>query len=362
MSEKIAPFHLAILIYMIQSGVTLYKLPRMLAVNFGTNGWIMVLIVSFVAGINIFLISLVNRFRKGESVFEIMEGLIPRKVMAPFYILLALIWSIFALLVGKDYILITQVLTFQNSSLLLLYSIVLILAFYLVVKDIYTISKTTTIFFFLTIWMTFLLIYHIPYSSIMRLTPFIFKEGTHSIRGLIEVYTAFLGFEIVLFLFPYIDQKKPKWFLSVYVGHIITTVVYTLTCIVSFMYFSFEQLKLISFPVLNLISYVEIELIERIESLVFNLFLMKILITVVMYLWAAKLLLHRGMPSMNEKWLAPILILVAFFITLRVDVVYELAPWLLIFGFAAAGIAIGLPVLLLFVLWVRRLGRRRRHG
>ncbi len=124
------------------------------------------------------------------------------------------------------------------------------------------------------------------------------------------------------------------------------------------MYFSFEQLKLISFPVLNLIAYVEIELIERIESLVFNLFLMKILITVVMYLWAAKLLLHRGIPSMNEKWLAPILILVAFFITLRVDVVYELAPWLLIFGFAAAGIAIGLPILLLLILWIRR----RRNG
>ncbi|MGE6204936.1 GerAB/ArcD/ProY family transporter [Guptibacillus hwajinpoensis] len=361
MSEKIAPFHLAILIYMIQSGVTLYKLPRMLAVNFGTNGWVMILIISFIAGFNIFLVGLVNRFRRGEDVFEIMEGLVPRKVLAPFYVILAIIWSILPLLVGKDYMLITQVLAFQNTSLLLLYSIILLLAIYLVIKDIYTITKATTIFFFLTIWMTFMLIYHIPYSSLIRLTPFILKDGSNPIQGMIEVYTAFLGFEMVLFLFPYIDQTKPKWFRSVYVGHVITTVVYGLTCFVSFMYFSFEQLKLTSFPVLNLIAYIEIELIERIESLVFNLFLMKILITVVMYLWAAKLLLHRAIPAIHEKWCVLILILVAFMITFKVDVAYELAPWLLIFGLAAVGIALGLPLLLLVTLWIRSI-RRKRHA
>ncbi|KMM38998.1 GerAB/ArcD/ProY family transporter [Guptibacillus hwajinpoensis] len=353
MSEKIAPFHLAILIYMIQSGVTLYKLPRMLAVNFGTNGWIMVLIVSFIVIINILLISLVIRFRIGENVFEIMEGLISVKVMLPFYMLLAVTWSLLAILVSKDFILITQVLSLQNTNSSMLIVILMVLTFYLGMKDVYTISKATNIFFILTIWMTLLMIYHIPHTSFLRLTPFIFKEGKNAVEGIIQVYTGFLGFELVLFLFPYVDQSKPKWFHSVYYGHLITTIVYASTCFMSYLYFSLDQLKITSYPVLNLIAYVEIELIERIESFVFNLFLMKILVTLVLYIWASCLLLERAIPKLSRKQSLVILIVTGMLLSLKVNVMADVGNWLLIVGFVAAGLAVGLPIILLIVIGIR---------
>ncbi|TKD72012.1 GerAB/ArcD/ProY family transporter [Pseudalkalibacillus hwajinpoensis] len=353
MFEKIAPFHLAILIYMIQSGVTFFKLPRMLAVNFGTNGWLMVVIVSFIVMINLLLISLVIRFRVGENVFEIMEGLISVKWMAPFYLLLALTWSLLSILVGKDFISITQVLSFQNTNSTSLFVILMVLVFYLGMKDIYTISKATNIFFILTIGIFFLIIYHIPYTSLERLTPFIFKEGKNTIEGIVQLYTAFLGFEIVLFLFPYVDQSKPKWFRSVYYGHFLTTVVYSVTCFVSYLFFSLNQLKITSYPVLNLIAYIEIELIERIETFVFNLFLIKILVTLVLYLWASSLLLERVIPALSRKQSVAILIITSMLITLNVDVMSEIADWLLVVGFVAAALAIGLPIILLIVIGIR---------
>ncbi|MDP4550663.1 GerAB/ArcD/ProY family transporter [Alkalihalobacillus macyae] len=353
MSEKIAPFHLAILIYMIQSGVTLYKLPRMLAVNFGTNGWLMIVIVSFIVLVNLLLISFVIRFRIGENVFEIMEGLIPAKVMAPFYLLLAITWSLLAVLVSKDFISINQVLSLQNTNSSMLIVILMILTFYLGVKDIYTISKATNIFFLLTIWMSLLMIYHVPYTSFLRLTPFIFKEGKNAAEGIIQVYTAFLGFELVLFLFPYIDQSKPKWFRSVYFGHMITTAVYTLTCFVSYLYFSLDQLKITSYPVLNLIAYVEIELIERIESFVFTLFLMKILVTVVLYIWASCLLLERVIPKLSRKQSVAFLIISGLLLSLKINVMADVENWLLILGFVAVGFAVGLPIILLIVIGIR---------
>lgn len=344
---------------MIQSGVTLYKLPRMLAVNFGTNGWLMVLFLSIFCLLNIYLISLVIRFRKGENVFEIMEGFIRRKWMAPLYVLFAGFWSILGILVLKDYILITQVLTFQNTSTFLLLSIVMLLTFYLASKDLYIISKAATIFFVLTIWMTLLMIYHLPYASFIRLTPYWFKGGSDPLQGIIELYTAFLGFELILFMFPYVDETKKKWFRGVYYGHFITTFVYISTCFVSYLYFSLGQLKITSYPVLNLIAYVQIELIERIESLVFNLFLMKILITIVMYFWAASLLFQRAIPSFNRKWSVGLLIAFSMIVTYKIQVFSELEVWLLIFGFGAAGIAIGLPIVLLVVLAIRYRSERR---
>ncbi|CAI6047988.1 hypothetical protein [Cohnella sp. JJ-181] len=40
MKEKLNGFHVALLIYMIELDVTVFMLPRMVAVNIGTNGWL----------------------------------------------------------------------------------------------------------------------------------------------------------------------------------------------------------------------------------------------------------------------------------------------------------------------------------
>lgn len=360
MTEKIAPFHLAILIYMIQSGVTLTKLPRLLAVDFGTNGWIMVILVSLVVSFNIFLIGLVNRIGEGKDVFEIMETLIPRGVMAPFYLLLAFIYSVLVILIGKDYVVITQVLTFQNTNSNFFVIIMLLLVFYLLSKSLYTISKATAVFFVCTVWMTLLMFYHFPYMSISRLTPFLFKNGENFMIGFIDLYTAFLGFELVIFLFPFIDQTNKKWFRSVYIGNLITTLIYLAISIVSYMFFSLDQLKLTSFPVLNLIAFIEIELVERIESFIFNLFLMKIVVSIVMYIWVSKLLFQRALPFVSDKWISFILIFTAILITYRVNLEYELGEWLNIFGLIGASIAVALPLIVLMVLGILKVRRKNR--
>ncbi|WP_270181515.1 GerAB/ArcD/ProY family transporter [Alkalihalobacillus sp. CinArs1] len=360
MSEKIAPFHLAILIYMIQSGVTLTKLPRLLAVDFGTNGWIMVILVSFVACCNIFLIGLVNRIGGGKDLFDIMEALIPRGVMAPFYLLLAFIYSVLVILIGKDYVVITQVLSFQNTNAYYFIIIMLLLVIYLVSKDVYTITKVTAVFFVFTVWMTLLIFYHIPYMSFTRMTPFFLAEGENFLLGFINLFTAFLGFEIVVFLFPYIDRSKKNWFRSVYIGNMITTFIYLVISIVSYMFFSLEQLKLTSFPVLNLIAFIEIELIERIESFIFTLFLMKIVVSIVMYIWVAKLLFKRALPVVPDKWVTLILIFSGLAITFNANLEYEIGEWLNIFGLIGASIAIALPLIMLTVLGILKIRRRNR--
>jgi hypothetical protein len=53
MKEKLYPVHIAILVYMIQTGVVVFSLPRIMAEAFGYNGWLMVPVFTLIAALNL---------------------------------------------------------------------------------------------------------------------------------------------------------------------------------------------------------------------------------------------------------------------------------------------------------------------
>ena len=57
MKEKLSQFHIAILIFMIQTGITVFNMPNLVATYYGTNGWLSLLIFALIATFNIYLIS-----------------------------------------------------------------------------------------------------------------------------------------------------------------------------------------------------------------------------------------------------------------------------------------------------------------
>ena len=73
MAEKLSPFHITILVYMTQSGIIIFTLPRQLAEHFGTNGWLFLVPCFVISSLNIYLISLVYHMGKGRSIFLILE-------------------------------------------------------------------------------------------------------------------------------------------------------------------------------------------------------------------------------------------------------------------------------------------------
>lgn len=86
MREKLHPFHIAILIYMTQSGVVIFSLPRVLAQHMGYNGWIALTVFYVIVALNISLISLAYRLADGKSIFQIIEHFFPKIAVIPLYI------------------------------------------------------------------------------------------------------------------------------------------------------------------------------------------------------------------------------------------------------------------------------------
>lgn len=183
MNEKLSTFHIALLIYMIELDVTMFSMPRLVAENIGTNGWLGVILLSFAAAVNIMLIQLVYRIGRGRSVFEIAGHTLPRFVLYPFYILLALFWTALGSFICKKYVLIFQMLSFPTTNPMLLYGVIVLLMFYLLTKGIYNIGKVSTIFFLFTIGLIFFIFYYIPSWRVVRFTEYFF-QGTSGVLQL----------------------------------------------------------------------------------------------------------------------------------------------------------------------------------
>ncbi|MFF2888750.1 GerAB/ArcD/ProY family transporter [Paenibacillus sp. NPDC057967] len=353
MKEKLFPFHVALLIYMIQSGVVIFSIPRLLAQSFGYNGWASVIIFLGISSFAIYLISRVYRLGQGRSIFEILEQAIPKFILYPIYTFLVALWSLLGCMVAKQYVIIFQMIAFPSTHPMFFKALIDILSFILVVGGVYTIAKASTSFFWMIIWMTLLLFFYFEDFEWARLTTFFFRGDTDMVMGSLDIYNAFLGFELALLLFPYVE-KKGKFMKAVYAGNIITSLTYLFFSFICFGFYSFGQLTKMKYPLLELLSFIRLPFVERIENLLFGFFLFPALITIVMYMWAAVEVAKRMVPKVNVKWHAVVIFGLLYAVSWIPDVIGEVEQWLQYLGYVETSVTFGLPLLLIVILWAKK--------
>lgn len=313
LKEKLNVFHITLLIYMTEMNITLFSLPRLVAENIGTNGWIGYLLLAVVATFNIFLYQIVYKLGNGASAFQILEGALPKIIIFPIYWILSSFWIFVGSIVGKNFFLIFQMMSFQTTNPMFIFLLFCLLVFCLLIKDIYSISKANTIFFFMTVWIILLSFYHFRDWNHMRFTTFLFQDATqaHNVHNWLEVYTTFVGYELCLFLFPYVN-KQSKLFRGVYLGHWFITLAQLVVLFVSFGFFSFGQIQSLMYPVIDLLDFIEMAFINRIENLVFVIFMFGNLIVTVMFCFAALSSLKRTLPNVRANRIEFIIVVLVF--------------------------------------------------
>jgi spore germination protein (amino acid permease) len=351
--EKLSRFHVAILVYMTQSGMVIFSLPRLLAQHFGTNGWLSLLLISIVVSINICLITVVYRIGNGKSIFEIMEKSIPKWMLFPFYFFLICCWTFIGCLVAKHYILVFQMIAFPTTSPALFKFVFDILLYIFIIKGIYNMSKAATVYFWLLIWIVLLLFYFYQNFQWVRLTPFIFQDSVLSIQGFADVYAAFLGFELILLLFPYID-KKTKITKAALTGNLMTTINYLCLSVIAYGAYGHTYLRNLHYPLLSMFAYTQFPFVQGTEILFYTFFIFSIIITSGMYLWASLKVSKRMFP-INKNLLVLIIILVAYCVSYFIDTISEVEYLLTMACYLQIGITVVLPIALIVLILTQRM-------
>lgn len=350
--------HIALLLFMIESDVAVFILPRLTAANFGTNGWLGFIALSLVAAFNIFMYRIVYRMGGGRSVFDIAEAAAPRAVLYPFYAALALLWLGLGAFIGKTYVLIFQMLSFQNTQPMLIYVLYCVLVLTLLTKSLYSIAKASTVFFFMASWLVLLLPYFFKSWSAVRFTTSFFQGAveTHHLSGFLEVYAAFIGYELCMFLFPHTDAKS-KLFTGVFAGHFLFTAVNLLAMVMCFGFFSFEEIKRLEFPIIYMHEFVELSFLNRVDSLVYPFFSFYSLISTVMFGYAALKSIGRMLPKVSDRRLALPVTGAIFLLGFIPSIFREAGTWLKLVFTIETGVAFGMPLILIVLL---KLGKKAK--
>lgn len=356
--EKLSHSHVILLLYMVQTGITLFSLPQIEALYFGTNGWLAVLFAAGIVTANIVVIGLVHRLGQGRSIFDIMEQAVPKWVLSPLYIGLIGVWSMLGCLVAKEYVLILQMMAFPTTNPMLFKVIVDVLILYVITKGIYNIGKTASAFFWLTIWMLLLLLFFVGDFDWKRMTTFILQGGENMRQGMTMMLMAFLGYELSMLLFAYSDDKT-KVVSAAFKATVFLTFGYAMLSIIAFGFFSVDQLKNMLFPLLDLMAFVVFPFVERLENLFYGVFLFSILITTAMYLWAAVETGKRIVPRASPKIIAACIVAIAYFVSYFPRTLSEIQAWLMVFGQIELAVAFGLPIFLLLLLAFRMSPRKQ---
>ncbi|MEW9050561.1 MAG: GerAB/ArcD/ProY family transporter [Neobacillus sp.] len=356
MKEKLSPFQTAVLVYMTQSGVTLFSLPRLTAEAFGTNGWISMIIAYMVVNVNLVLIWLVFKKGKGKSMLELMSH-ISKWVVMPVLLFFAGVWMLLGIMVLVKFSMMLKLLFYPNVSIVFLNIMGIILCYPLLKNGLYHISKSTVVLFFFTVWTVFLLVFHLPDFSYVRLTPFIFQGEKDLLRGGMQVFTSLLGYELTLLYLHNVEKKPLK---AIIAGNTITSMIYLGVCFVSYGFFSFGQLLKDMYPVVTLLGYITFPVLERVENFIFTIFGLKVLITTVMYVWAAKEIFMNQFNKIDSKHITKAIVIMSVLFSLIPRVLEDVDQWLEYLTYLATGIAIFSPVLLLVIIYLSRFSRRKK--
>jgi spore germination protein (amino acid permease) len=357
--EKLNRFHIALMVFNTQSGAVLFTLPRLTAHDFGTNGWLMILPMFVLVTLNIMLISAVYRMGRGQSIFDILSASLPRFLLIPLYVLLWGLFSMFGCLVIKQYALIYQMLIFPATSDLILKTFVDVLVVLYITKGIYTMSKANVIFSLLLLLQIPLIVLFVHEFDLSRFTPFWLKEGADMYEGLNNLYGAFLGYELCLFLFPYAEKNK-KWLKYIHLGNGITMFVYLLVSIMAYGFFGHHALVHSSFPILDMYAYLRFPFIERIQNFLFSLFLFSIVQTAGMYYWAGQEALAQVFPQIPWKVIVFVSMVATILVGMIPKTLIVVESWSSYFTFVQIGVAFGLPLLLIVLLLMQR--RLKKHA
>ncbi|MEF2967637.1 GerAB/ArcD/ProY family transporter [Paenibacillus sp. M1] len=351
--EKLRPLQIAMLFHNTQVGVVLFILPRTIAIHFGTNGWVILPIMFVIVTLNIVLINSVYRLGGGASVFTILKSGLPRFLLIPLYFVIGCALAMVGCLVVKQYSLMYQMLIFPQTPDMLLKLVIDILVFLLVTKGIYNMSKANVFFLTLTLLM-------IPFAfeifksfDPVRMTPFFFQEGKDMGRGLLKVFSAFMGYELAIFLFPYAESGK-RWLKYLHFSNAFTAIIYLLVTILCYGFFSYKELTHLSFPLLEMFGYLHFPFAERVQNFLFSFFLLSILNTSAMYYWSSQTVFKEILPKLNWKWITFILLAATFAVSYIPKALIVVEQWFDVVTYFQMGVAVLLPLLALLALLLRK--------
>ena len=335
-----------------QSGVGVLSLPYDMHNSVHSDGWISILVAGvLVQGILFAYLLLFKRFGS-QNLLEIASMLLGKKIGK----LISLFYSLYFLSVGS--LILVLYIGIINRWILpytpnwIIGALLVLAGIYLCVDGLKVLARFYTLVTPLMFILFLLISYTLKDANIYYILPIGQAGIKNIIFGSKDAFLSMLGFEAVLIIFPLVIGSNRKKFKVMSYANLFITLLYTYLIIVSFIYFSPDELKIIPEPLLYMLKSYTFKVMERTDLLFLSIWIIMVFTSFGTYLFLTAKCAKSLLKKVQHKKLVYYLALSSFGISLIAESNIHIAESMSRYITNASFAFLLFPILLLLVSYL----------
>lgn len=356
--HSITKFQLVMVLIQTQIGIGLLSLPNVVQESARGDGWISILFAGLVIqGLLIIYLKLLKRF-PNELFTDITKKLLGKPIGT------IVNWGIYGYFMFTGSTLTILMIKILNEQLLpltpgwLISFLILASCVYLTVSHLRMMAR---FFVLATFWILVLIGITLLSIWLPKEIQFILPVGSAGVKNILlgsnNALLAMLGFEALLFLFPFVIGKSKGMLKTVSYANLFVTGFYTFVTFLCLVSFSPAQLQQIREPVLFLFRGLTYRMVDRLDLIFLSIWIIPMTTSIMMYLFlASQCVAGRKKTYKNAVVINGIILFCLSFIPQTDQMTDLLTQWISYLSYA---IVIALPCVLLLL---SRLVKKHRRG
>jgi spore germination protein (amino acid permease) len=285
------------IIFQTQVGVGVLSLPSSLYADAGTDGWITLLITGGAIQLIIFILYFLSERFPSLSLYEFAPKIIGKYaafVISVLYIAFAIATAVIVLELFETTI---KTWILFRTPMLVILLLLTVSGTYLAVGKIKVMGRFYQFVSILILPLIVMSAYTLKDADIRYILP-IGQNGFGTIlkatqKGIVSM----LGFEIVLFIYPYVQNKGKAALKSLTLANIAVTSLYTFLTFTTFVFFSPNQLEMIPDPLVYMLKGVSFIIVDRVDLIFLSIWIISVMTSYVSYLYIA----GRGIQRLTKR-------------------------------------------------------------
>jgi spore germination protein (amino acid permease) len=261
-----------------QVGTGILTLPRVLIREVGTGGWIAIIMGAFIVGIGVICITLLNKL-VGDSAFSALPVLLGKPLGWIISIVLIIYLAVLAAVIHRLFVEVVQIWFFPSAPNLILTIFLLVPEVYIVSKGLRVVALYDGLIFIVIATLALVPLHGVINGNTIFLRPIIIGSAGKLFSGTLKVGTSFLGFEMLLFLYPEILGKKRQFWAGVG-ATALATFFYVGAFVASVTIFGPAQPAYQVYPLLEISRTISLPIIERVDLLFGGLWIVSLITTI----------------------------------------------------------------------------------
>jgi spore germination protein AB len=297
-NEKVSTYFVLFLIVSGQIGTAALGFQRIILTSVGFDAWISIIVAGLFVHVFIYMMYAILKSGNGDIIY-IHRNLFGRwagDFMSIILVLYALLGSI---TIFRTYLEVIQVWMFPRMNMWAFAFVFLVLAYYAISGGFRIVVGVAILSFGVLLAIMPIFLFPLEFSQFQNMMPIMKHSIVEVLGGAKAMTLSFLGFEAILLYYPFIKHAKSsqRWAQG---GASVTLFFYLYIGIISFAFYSEEQLKRTIWATLSLFKIVEMPFLERFEYIGVSLWAIFVLGSILITIWICSYGAKR-LFSVNEK-------------------------------------------------------------